>query len=274
MSKELVLAEKFKEVSTRLNGVVMSVLGSKAAMGFEKAYIMSTAISDLKQALTPEYMKPIMSLQGQKLGFKTDQDAKGGYPEEVVKSCLIDAVLIGLEPVGNQFNIISGNMYPTREGLTYLLNNIYGLSYEIIPQLPRINSDKSSAAIVMAISWTIGGEEKKREIEIPVKMNSYMGTDAVIGKAHRKARMWLFNTLNGTDFSDGDVNDIEARKSATIDINHEEIRQEEVIKQIEENLLTCNSLDDLDILMASLDDELQVIMVESFEARKTEIENQ
>lgn len=271
MSTELVLAEKFKEISTRLNGVVLSVLGSKAAIGFEKAYIMSTAIAELKASLTPEYMKPIMALQGQKLGFKTDQDAKGGYNEEVVKSCLIDAVLIGLEPVGNQFNIISGNMYPTREGLTYLLNNIQGLTYEVIPQLPRINADKSSAAVVMGITWTIGGEEKKRDIEIPVKMNSFMGTDAVIGKAHRKARMWLFNTLNGTDFSDGDVMDAETRRSSTIDISHEELRYEEIAMQVEEQLNKCTTEEEIEIIVASMDDELKVILAEKVEIRKTEI---
>lgn len=30
----------------------------------------------------------------------------------------------------------------------------------------------------------------------------------MIGKAERKAKRWLFNTIKGTDISDGDVNDI------------------------------------------------------------------
>ena len=74
--------------------------------------------------------------------------------------------------------------------------------------------------------------------------------------------------------NDQEGSNVEYPDNTVQDINHEEIRQEEVIKQIEENLLSCNSLDDLDILMSSLDDELQVIMVERFEARKTEIEKQ
>src|SRR6185295_14617871 len=103
------------------------------------------------------------------------------YPEEVVKNCLIEAVLTGVQPFGNQFNIIAGNCYITKEGFGYLLANYSGLSYEIIPALPRINADKSSAAIVMKIKWTLNSIEKERELEIPVKMNSFMGTDAVIG---------------------------------------------------------------------------------------------
>lgn len=37
-----------------------------------------------------------------------------------------------------------------------------------------------------------------------------MGTDAVIGKATRKARCWLFNTINGTEITDGDATDTDA----------------------------------------------------------------
>ncbi|MFK5282891.1 hypothetical protein ACI3PL_25325, partial [Lacticaseibacillus paracasei] len=81
-----------------------------------------------------------MALQGNRLGFKTDKDKSGGYPESVVKNCLIEAVLLGIQPTGNQFNIIAGNMYPTKEGCGYLLNNFKGLSYNLVCSLPRINT--------------------------------------------------------------------------------------------------------------------------------------
>lgn len=199
------------EIAKRLNENVLSVLTSEQLIGFEKAYLIADAVGKLKTLLTPEYMKPIMQLQGSRLGFKTDKDKEGGYPESVVRDCLIDAVLSGVQPFGNQFNIIAGNMYITKEGFGYLLNNMKGLSNEISFALPRIGSDKTSAAVVAKISWSFnGGEKKEREIDFPIKMNSYMGTDAVLGKATRKARAWLFNTINGTEFGDGDVTDSEA----------------------------------------------------------------
>ena len=202
------------EVAKVLNSTVLSVLTNAQIQGFERAYLVANAVGELKALLTPEYMKPIMNLQGNRLGFKTDKDvAQGGgkgpgYPEEIVKNCLIEAVLFGLQPTGNQFNIIAGNMYATKEGCGYLLSKIPGLDYSITPQLPRIK--EGSAAIVMDVEWTLAGMTKKKSLDIPVKVNNYMGTDAVIGKATRKARKWLFDTITGVELPEGDIQDVDA----------------------------------------------------------------
>ena len=124
MSTEITKKETTIEA---LNNSVMSVIGSDKMKSFEKAYIVAEAISNLQTLLTPEYMKPILALQGNRLGFRTDKDKNGGYSEAQVKNCLIEAVLMGLQPTGNQFNIIAGNTYPTKEGLGYLLANFQGL---------------------------------------------------------------------------------------------------------------------------------------------------
>lgn len=197
------------EVAKQLNNSVFQVIGHDNLIGFEKAYLIAHAAGELKKLLNDEYMKPIMDLQGNKLGFKTDKDNNGGYPKDVVKNCLIEAVLTGVQPFGNQFNIIAGNCYITKEGFGYLLKNIKGLQYEIIPELPRINAQ--SAAVVMNIEWTIGGVTKNKKLDIPIKVNQYMGADAVIGKATRKARCWLFNTITGNEIMDGDITDVEGR---------------------------------------------------------------
>lgn len=204
------------EIAQKLNNSVLSVISSDKLMGFEKAYLIANAAGELKKLLTTEYMRPIMDLQGNRLGFKTDKDTNGGYTEAVVKNCLIEAVLMGVQPFGNQFNIIAGNAYITKEGFGYLLANYKGLYYEITPELPRINADKTSAAIVMNIEWGFDGKgTKAKKIEIPVKMNSFMGTDAVIGKATRKARAWLYNTITGSEMPEGDIQDIDAKVMST-----------------------------------------------------------
>ena len=204
MSKELSIAKA-------LNKTVLSVMGQEALQGFERAYLIANAAKELKTMLTPEYMSPIMALQGNKLGFKTDKDTSNGYTENIVKNCLIEAVLTGVQPFGNQFNIIAGNCYITKEGFGHMLGNVKGLSYEIVADLPRINKENTSAAIVMNVRWSMNnGEDKNRSIEIPIKVNKYMGTDAVIGKATRKARAWLYNTITGSEISDGDIADHDA----------------------------------------------------------------
>lgn len=205
------------QIIQKLNESVFSVIKEDGLVMFEKAYQIAKAAGELKTILNAEYMKPIMELQGNRLGFKTDKDTNGGYPVDVVKNCLIEAVLTGVQPFGNQFNIIAGNCYITKEGFGYLLKNMAGLSYDITPQLPRINADKSGAAIVMDIEWTYGGVTKKKSLDIPVKMNSFMGTDAVIGKATRKARAWLFNTITGSEIADGDITDTQFTEAKVVD---------------------------------------------------------
>jgi len=217
---QLVLPNNLRELSQKLNGSILAVIGQDNLILFERAYLTSLAITELQTLLTPEYMQPIMSLQGNKLGFKTDKDASGGYTEAVVKNCLIEAVLTGVLPTGNHFNIIAGNTYYTKEGMGYLLDNMKGLKYKIIPQLPRIN-DKS-AAVVMNIAWDHKGQTGSENIDFAIKVNNFMGTDAVIGKATRKARAWLFNTLNKTEIGDGDVADIQAEVlSSKVETNTE-----------------------------------------------------
>lgn len=212
-------------VAQKLNETVISVISADGMQGFEKAFLIAQATADLKLALTPEYMKPIMQLQGNRLGFKTDKDEDGGYPEHVVKNCLIEAVLTGVQPFGNQFNIIAGNCYITKEGFGYLLSNFKGLDFEIIPSLPRINNERTSAAVVMKIEWTLNGEKKTRDIDFAIRMNKFMGADAVIGKATRKARAWLFWTITGIEVGEGDATDIDSKvvSSTIAGPTHEEL---------------------------------------------------
>jgi len=230
MSTEKKDALAIPDVAKKLDAQVLQVIGSEETLaGFEKAYQIATAAQQLKNLLTAEYMKPIMALQGNRLGFKTDKDDKGGYSEDIVKNCLIEAVLTGVQPWGNQFNIIAGNTYVTKEGFGYLLANFKGLKeYEIIPGLPRVNSDKTGAAIMMKVKWTLGNEpQKERDLDISVKINAYQSVDAIIGKATRKSRAWLHGTISGVEIGEGDVSDVDHRVVASkvnpIDKNEERV---------------------------------------------------
>lgn len=209
------MSDKYTELATKLDTEVSAVIKVDGLDGFRKAYLIAEATGKLQTMLTSEYMKPIMAMQGMKLGFLTDKK-DSGYPENVVKLCLIEAVLTGVQPYGNQFNIIAGNMYVTKEGFGYLLGNIKGLNYNIVPGLPRINAAKDGAAVEMKIKWTINGQANEQVMDIAVKMNSFMGVDAAIGKATRKARAWLFAALTGVEVGEGDVQDITYEEVAAI----------------------------------------------------------
>lgn len=237
MGEVTTISQDQELVSKELNNQVLAVLSNKVE-GFQKAFVMASAIQVLKERLTPEFMKPIMALQGSNLGFKTDKDKNNGYPESEVKACLIDAVLLGLQPTGNEFNIISSNMYPTRQGFGSLLKKINGLKYSISYSNPIFTQDKTSATCVTTIKWELNGEKNQQDVEFAIKSNAYATADAILGKAERKARRWLFNTVEGTDIPDGDVTDIPHEVLRTT-INPDKIAQEKererVIKHIDKS---------------------------------------
>ena len=210
MSTSNEIAQSRAEIAVKLNTAIGSVIGQKNLLGFQKAFVLSDAIVQLREALSPEYMKPIMALQGNRLGFKTDKDKETGYPENIVKNCLIEAVMFGLQPVGNQFNIIGGNMYATQEGVKYLLDNYPELWYDVSfgridAELPNyqtaINCD-----VVTSIHWKVGKEalESIHSVTFQIKANKGMNIDAVIGKAKRKAYKWLHDKVTGNPIPDTD----------------------------------------------------------------------
>ena len=176
------------------------------ASQFKRAFATAEAVGQLKALLTPKVMEPILNLQNTALGFMTDR-RDNGYPVEVVKDCLIDAVLSGVSPVGNEFNIIAGRAYITKNGMKHKLSNVDGLSYTLTPGIPKMSGDAKGAVVEMAIDWTYNGKENHKSINFAVRVNSGMGSDAIIGKATRKAAAWLYETVTGQTVDEGDVTD-------------------------------------------------------------------
>ena len=184
---------------------------------FQRAFATANAVAQLKALLTPQVMAPIMNLQNTALGFMTDR-REGGYELETVKECLIDAVLSGVSPVGNEFNIIAGRAYITKNGMKHKLMQIDGLAYTMTPGIPKMAGEQG-AAIIMQIDWTYKGKTEHKDLAVAVRINKGMGTDAIIGKATRKAAAWLYETVTGQTVDEGDASDsaapvIEAKVSA------------------------------------------------------------
>ena len=168
---------------------------------FKQMFTLAQGVQALQQALTPELMAPIMNLQNKALGFRCDKQ----YPVEVVKDALIEATIRGLQPTGNEFNIIGGRCYITKEGFGRLLANIEGLKYMITPGIPRMTQQGAEAPV--NVRWNYRGEDHNETLTVPVRVNSGMGADAINGKATRKARAWLYAQVTGMELGEGDVND-------------------------------------------------------------------
>jgi len=184
---------------------------------FEKTFALAQAVADIRSLLTDDVMKPIMALQGTKTGFKTDKDRENGYPIKVVRECMIEALLEGVYPVMNQMNIIGGNAYITKEGMGQKLKDTPKLNYYITPGVPHMSGDGKGAIVKMAVDWEWNGEKGTKELEVCTKVNSGMGADAIIGKATRKTRAWLYQYLTGREVPDGEADDV----GVTIDVKAE-----------------------------------------------------
>lgn len=264
MTKEKSLvAIPTEELATKLQDVVLSVTGNQGLQGFHKAFLMASGIEQLRALLTPEYMAPIMKLQGSKLGFRTDKDIVDykpgpGYSMDIVKNCVIEAVLNGLQVTGNQFNIIAGNMYPTKEGIGYVLNNFKGLSYQVICGLPRMNNEGTSAAVEVSIKWNLNGDDNEAVVPIPIRVNKAMGIDAIIGKATRKGRAWLLSRITGSEVTDGEVEDAEGKVIST-KLGNQNKKSEEDIEDSRMLLLIqdTTTVEELDFYLQNVSEKIR-----------------
>jgi hypothetical protein len=244
MSKELANAQQH-EIAVKLNQSVLSVIGEDNMAGFEKSFQIANAMAFLRENLTDEVMKPIMAMQGSKLGFKTDKDTSGGYPMNVVRDCLIDASLTGVNTHGNQFNIISGIMYITKEGYGELLKKVKqtnGLKYVIKHSVPKVDASKTFATVESTVKYIIDGVTEEETLTFSIKGNAYATADAYLGKAERKARAWLFNQVSDIEVSDGDVEDIEVTVVSSQPLVSAE---EKELAQFKEVLLTISTVEEL-----------------------------
>ncbi len=185
---------------------------------------LATGMQKLRQVLTDEIVKTVfMPLQGTALGFVTDRDRDGGYPAPVVRDCMVEAMIFGLRPIGNEINIIAGRMYAAKNGLVRLVNEFPGIANVIVtPGAPVTNDEKGESRISVRASWTLNGERMqmirdatKREDgsmcdeRFVIRVNKGMGADAIIGKATRKAYKAIYDILVGGHLvlSDGDATD-------------------------------------------------------------------
>lgn len=207
----------------------------------QQAVVLATGISQLRTALTVEVMNNVfMPLQSSPLGFVTDRDIltkdrkdkmsedqirqwKPGYGVDVVRDCLIQSMVHGLRPVGNEWNIISKRMYAAKNGLGRCVSEFPGLTDLLIePSAPQLNGDKSEARVGITARWALNGKPMSMVREVvknadggavdrrfAIRVNYGMGADAIVGKAIRKTYKAILDMLTGSTLTipDGDVID-------------------------------------------------------------------
>lgn len=193
------LAQIQTEVNTlSKNNSLVSCLSAANAM-----YLLDQVLTD---DVVRTYFIPLMNTRA---GFLTDKNParpkKGQQPPtpygiQEVKSCLKDAILKGLLPVGNQFNIIAGSVYITREGYTFLLSKL-GVKHRIIPcQKPDVNGCAVYSVRIEAA--TSQGERISYTNEVTLKRGQYDSDALLQGKAYARSVKSLWTYVSGLDSGD------------------------------------------------------------------------
>lgn len=221
---KLAKREAFAEVARKMDSLAVAAQDAFAIKGnFERTFALGTAMADLREVLDDKVMQSIMKLQNTKLGFRTDMER--GYPVHVVRDAVIEATVWGLQCVGNQFNIISGGFYATKEGYTYLLRNMPGLEDMRFIYHPAVISESSTSGrrkdgteyqkieregmTRVDVSWVFRGKREAERLEFCIRVNAGMSQDAIIGKAERKAKRWLFERLTDRQLPDASADDLD-----------------------------------------------------------------
>ncbi len=187
------------------NSAGLIVEAYKTDSEFRKASIMAKVLIGMKKLLTDAIMSDVMALQGTHLGFKTDRDDKQGYPIAAVREVLTHALIMRLRVTGNEWNIIASRLYVTVEGWKRLCGEVDGVSnIEIDIGVPTKGSEET-ALVACKAKWLQHGEVRTIEClktdacdgRIPVKVNQYLGVDAMIGKARSKLYKRAYERMTG-----------------------------------------------------------------------------
>jgi hypothetical protein len=177
------------------------------ARPFARALATAAVMQGIRDELAkPGVLAAVKALQGTAVGFRTDRDSKGGYSERELADFALEAAIRGTPIVGDCCNVIGGRYYLTKAGAGYHLARIDGLAdLRVVCDPPK--TVPGGALVTAHLTWQYRGAAGRQDLDIPIRVNEGMGADAILGKATRKARVWLLGYLTGSEIPEGEVDD-------------------------------------------------------------------
>jgi hypothetical protein len=174
-----------------------------AANDLERSLVLSCSMIDLRAAVR-EFLPVLKQLQGSRLGFLTDRDPgksdKPAYPDQVIVDCAVEALVRGARWVGNEFNVISGGCYLTKEHWARRVREVPGLTdLEVTPGVPELVGPK--CVVEFEATWNLDGKPYHLARRFSVILRNYQTDDATIGKAEGKMLRAIYKRLTGAELS-------------------------------------------------------------------------
>lgn len=272
----MVLDETLEECQTQLAEC------ERTGKKMMKALVMARAMNTIRSMITDAVLADVMALMNTPLGFKTDRDPrrhpKNGlvYSKDEVRDIAIIAMIDGARFVGNEFNIIAGNYYRTKEQFERRVREWPGVS-NVVVSLHVPVTGGGGALVGGVVTWKLNGRPCRVEFletdqgdgRIPVKSNEGMGIDAILGKATRKALKRVWDVLNGyetDDFDPDEPSDTDTNTEATtVETVNEPIVDK--IADLEQKFANCKNVTECNDLLSmargrGLDEQQEKIVLE------------
>ena len=201
--KELAVSQKAEMIEQVVNECNLTVIEQMPKLA--RGLALGKGLKRLRELVDDDVMsEAVLPLMESPLGFRTDRDGKDkGYPKAVIKDAVIHALLRGGQLVGNEFNVISGKCYLTKE---YYERQVRELVHNlrVIEHVPQVM--QGGALVGMEASWIYEGKpdrlkcvkSEEGDARIAVRVNAGMGIDAILGKAYRKLYARIYRRVTGS----------------------------------------------------------------------------
>lgn len=193
----------------------------------QRTLTLSRAMTALRLNFRGEVLERMKGLADTPLGFLTDRKdgGKPPYPDDVIRDCVIEAMLRGAEPVGNEFNIIAGRCYLTKQFFERALHKVPGFTeLRLVEGVPTVAQNVGGALVPYRASWRMNGVEddlvcdltEHGDSRIAVRVNAQMGVDAILGKAKRKMLARIYARVTGSEWVEEEADGVEAVTPASV----------------------------------------------------------
>lgn len=233
MANEMKVREPLKAIESALAECSHDRLRGMSLM--ERTVTLADSMVVMRANFQGELLARVKGLADTPLGFMTDRaTADKPYPDSTIRDCVIEAMLRGAQPIGNEFNIIAGRCYLTKAFFERQLRNYPGLtSLRITEGVPA--TSPNGALVPMRATWKLHGQTdelaciddpQKGDSRIAVRVNSGMGVDAILGKAKRKLLARVFARITGSEWVESDA-DAEAEVDVPV------VEEKPVVQQAE-----------------------------------------
>jgi len=177
----------------------------------ERTLTLADSMEIMRQNFNGAILGRMKRLANTPLGFLTDRpDQTKAYHDDVVRDCVIEAMLRGAQPIGNEFNIIAGRCYLTKQFFERQLRTFSGLTeLRLVEGVPSTHQQSGGALVPYRASWLLNGAPDEiicdlnadgTDTRIAVRVNAGMGVDAILGKAKRKMLARIYARITGSDW--------------------------------------------------------------------------